>query len=265
MPANEKRARKKEHRDAVRAEQLAALRRRRIVRGVGAVVVLGVVAFLALRSGGDADETAEIKPSPTAQPMVACGGTEPPEAAATGYDAAPEMALEDGVDYRAIVHTSCGQIEIDLLEEDAPETVNNFVFLANDGYFEGLIWHRIERNFVIQTGDPNGQNGTPPDGAGYTIPDELPDRPRDYVYGTVAMANAGPDTGSSQWFIIVHEPHDEPAGLQTLYSIFGRVDPSSYEALDAIAKLETQGGNDPIEAVKPITPVYINEIEIIER
>lgn len=265
MPASEKRARKKEHRDAVRAGQLAALRRRRMVRGAGAVAVLGVVAFLALRSGDEATSDTNLRPSPTPQPMVACGGSEPPEAEAKSYADPPAMALDDGVDYRAVVHTSCGAIEIDLLEEDAPETVNNFVFLADEGYFDGLIWHRIEQNFVIQTGDPNGQNGTPPDGAGYTINDELPDRPREYVYGTVAMANSGPDTGSSQWFIIVHEPREEPAGLQTLYSIFGRVDAASFEVLDAIAKLETQGGNDPVEAVKPITPVYINELEIVRQ
>lgn len=263
MGANDKRARKKQHRDEQRAQYQAALRKRRVARVLGVLLVLGVVAGFALASGEE-DGEPNVKPSPTPQPMIACGGTEPPEPESKSYPDAPDMTLEDGTDYRAVVRTSCGDLEIDLLEEQAPITVNNFVFLAREGYFDGLIWHRIERNFVIQTGDPNGQNGEPPDGAGYTIEDELPDKPREYVYGTVAMANAGPNTGSSQWFIIVHEPHDQPAGLQALYSIFGRVSEDSYEVLDQIAKLETQGGNDPVEAVKPITPVYINEVEIIE-
>lgn len=271
MGATDKRARKKAHRDEVLAQRTAQLRRRRAVRLVLLVAVLGLIAGLAVATGRD-EETEPAASETAAGDGVACGAEAPPAADPPKYDRPPEMDLREGVDYRAVIHTSCGDIEIDLHEDETPITVNNFVFLARDGYFDGLTWHRIERNFVLQTGDPNGQNGEPPDGPGYSIKDELPDRPNEYVYGVVAMANTGqPDTGGSQFFIIVHEgadtardPKQEPAGLQALYSIFGTVDPASYETLDALARLETKGGNDPVEAVKPVTPAYIESIEIIE-
>jgi peptidylprolyl isomerase len=149
-----------------------------------------------------------------------------------------------------------------LLEDSAPISVNNFVFLAREGFYDGLIWHRVEGDSVIQTGDPNGQNGVEPDGPGYAIDDEPPTKASEYVYGVVGMANSGPNTGGSQFFIVVHK--GGPAGFPPNYSIFGEVAESSYEALEAIRKLPTKGGNDPVEAVKPIVPVYIESIDIVE-
>jgi cyclophilin family peptidyl-prolyl cis-trans isomerase len=112
-------------------------------------------------------------------------------------------------------------------------------------------------------GDPDGVNGQEPDGPGYTIPDEFPAKAKEYVYGVVGLANAGPGTGGSQVFIVVHDPEGgEPAGYQPLYSIFGEVSEDSYPVLEEISRVETYGQNDPAQATVPIETIYINSIEI---
>jgi cyclophilin family peptidyl-prolyl cis-trans isomerase len=265
--ANDKRARKKEHRDAVLAQREAQLRKRRIAR-VGAVgLVLVLIVTLAVVSGGGGDEDKDRKDAgasaePTEPGSVACGAEAPPEAAPQQYDAA-EQVLEDGVDYRAVMETSCGTIEMDLLEDEAPVTVNNFVFLAQEGFYDGLTFHRVEPSFVIQGGDPDGTGGG---GPGYEFEDELWAKPKDYVYGTVSMANGGPDTNGSQFFFIVHEPEDKPAGLPPAYSMFGDVDEGSYETLEAIKAVETLGpaAPDPSLASRPVSTIYIETVEIVE-
>ncbi len=234
---------------------------RLVAIGVVLLVVVGLAVFASTGDGGGGPEE-KAEPAPAAE--AACDAEAPDAADPQQYDKPPEMQLEKGVDYSATIVTSCGDIVVDLLEEQAPETVNNFVFLAREGYFDGLIWHRVERNFVIQAGDPDGNNGQPPDGPGYEIEDELWAKSKDYVWGTMAMANAGPNTGGSQFFIIVHEPRDKPAGLQALYSVFGTVDETSYETLTAIATAETPNSGDPADASKPIVPVFIETIEIAE-
>lgn len=261
--ATDKRARKR----SAREQRLEAERKRRNARliAVGAVLlaVVGFAIFAAGDDGGGGGGNGARNDEPAAAD-AACDSDAPPEADPQQYDAPPDMQLEEGVDYSATIVTSCGDIQIDLLEDEAPVTVNNFVFLAREGYFDGLIWHRVERNFVIQAGDPDGNNGNPPDGPGYEIEDELWAKSRDYVWGTVAMANAGPNTGGSQFFIIVAEPRDKPAGLQPLYSVFGTVAPDSYGTLEEIARAETPGGGDPAEASKPIVPIFIETVEIAE-
>ena len=251
------------------------MRRRRWTR-LGAVgLVLALIVGLALFSGDDGDDNEpaaqppnNLSPGATESPEpetggVACGAEAPAAAAPQQYDEPPPLELEEGVDYSAIVHTSCGDIEMDLLEEKAPQTVANFVFLSEEGYYDGLIWHRVERDSVIQTGDPDGQNGVEPDGPGYSIPDEFPDKAKEYIYGTVGMANAGPGTGGSQWFIVVHDPEGlEPAGFQPFYTIFAEVSESSYPTLEELSKVETFGGADPARATVPIDTLYIDSIEI---
>jgi cyclophilin family peptidyl-prolyl cis-trans isomerase len=271
--ATEKRARKKAARDAALAAREAEMRRRRWAR-LGAVgLVLALIVGLAIFSGDDegADDGNEPSSSAPETPEetapepggVACGGEAPQPADPQQYDSAPDLALEDGVDYGAVIHTSCGDIEMDLLEEKAPKTVANFVFLSEEGFYDGLIWHRVERDSVIQTGDPNGQNGVEPDGPGYQIEDEFPDKAKEYVYGVVGLANAGPGTGGSQFFIVVHDPEGgEPAGFQPFYSIFGEVAEGSYPTLEEISKQETQGGADPTQATVPIEAIYIESIDI---
>ncbi len=255
---------KRERKRMARAEREQALRRRRNARIAAITVVIALVLALALfASGGEDGERPATKPTPSEEDIAACDADPPEAPEPQQYDAPPPMTLEEKTDYAAIIRTSCGEIEMDLLEEKAPETVSNFVFLANEGFYDGLTWHRIERNFVIQGGDPEGTGGG---GPGYTIPDEFPQEAKEYVYGIVGMANSGqPNSGGSQFFIIVHEPKGKPAGLQPLYTIFGQVARSSHGTLDEISALEVQGGNDPATAARPVVPVYIESVEIIER
>ena len=267
MAANDKRARKKQFRDEAAAARDAELRRQRWIRfSILGLIIAAVIGF-ALFSGKDADETAApgdaaATPEVSEQPAgIACDGEEPPAADPQQYKK-PQQVMEEGVDYAAVVHTSCGDIEFDLLEDEAPKTVNSFIFLSQEGFYDGLTFHRIVGNFVIQGGDPEG---TGQGGPGYVVPDEFPEKGNEYVFGTVAMANAGPNSTGSQFFIVVHEgangETDEPAGLDPLYSLFGVASEESYEAIRAIATVE--GGGPTGEM--PVAPVYINSIEIIEQ
>jgi cyclophilin family peptidyl-prolyl cis-trans isomerase len=155
---------------------------------------------------------------------------------------------------------------MDLLEADAPQTVASFVSLANDGYFDGLAWHRVLRGFVIQTGEPNNVNGAEPDGPGYTFDDELGHvQASDYTFGAVAMANAGANTNGSQWFVVVHDPESgEPAGLDPLYTVFGSVPEADWDVLDQISKqpVESSTGGEPSS---PVNPIVVEKITITER
>ncbi len=180
--------------------------------------------------------------------------------------------LDRKVDYWAVVRTSCGDMEVDLLEKDAPRAVNNFVFLSRAGFYDGLVWHYVTPDFIIQTGDPNGVNASPPDGPGYTIEDELPERRGEYVFGAVGFANAGAeDSSGSQFFIVVQdlagaiEREPSPLRIKPTYTIFGRVARKYYGSVQEIAQQPAVGGTDPLEAVRPRTPVYLNSVEIIER
>jgi len=194
-----------------------------------------------------------------------CPQVDAPDVSPPSFDTPPDLELSPNADYTAVIDTSCGEIELDLLEEVAPQTVANFIFLAEEGFYDGLPWPRIERDFVIQTGDPDGVIGTDADGPGYTIPDELPKSGRAYVYGTVAMANNGPGTGGSQFFIVVHDPAEktEPAGIEPEYSIFGQVSEASYGTLEKIAAMPIEGGDVVPDAVRPRTPVVIESIDIV--
>lgn len=163
----------------------------------------------------------------------------------------PEMEIDLQKGYTAVVKTSEGDISIELFSADAPKTVNNFVFLARQGYYRDVIFHRVIKGFMIQTGDPTG-TGT--GGPGYKFADE-PVR-RQYTKGTVAMANAGPNTNGSQFFIV----HGASAGLPPNYTIFGAVT-DGLEVVDAIATAPTKPGG---ERSSPQNPAKIESVEIRE-
>jgi peptidyl-prolyl cis-trans isomerase B (cyclophilin B) len=267
---SEKRQRQREGRSAAHEARLKALRRRRLVRLIGLTLALvAVLALSALTGRGDENGKKKGGREPAA-PSVACGAEAPQATPPKQYDRAPDPAsvLKKRVDYGAVIHTSCGDITMDLLERSAPRTVASFVFLAEKGFYDGLRWIRVERDFVIQAGDPDNHNGHAPDGAGYELADEVGDTEAgDYVYGTVALANHGPDTGSSQFFVVVHKGKEgdthAAAGLSPIYTVFGKVDESSYETLERIATRETKGGSrDPVTSVEPVNPIYIDSLEI---
>jgi peptidylprolyl isomerase len=185
-----------------------------------------------------------------AQP-TACGAGQPPENAAKGYTAANDMQLDPNKKVRATIATSCGPIVVELDPALAPETVNSFVFLATEGYFDGSASHRVAPDFVIQAGDPTG---TGRGGPGYIIPDELPPPGFEYSTGVLAMANAGPNTTGSQFFIMLGN-----SSLPPNYSAFGTV----VEGLDTMAAIAgVPLGTSRGETSVPLESVYIESIAI---
>jgi peptidyl-prolyl cis-trans isomerase B (cyclophilin B) len=158
------------------------------------------------------------------------------------FNKAPERVIDPEKSYTATISTDHGDIKIDLAAKDAPETVNNFVYLASVGFYDGLNFHRVITSppFMIQGGDPNG-DGT--GGPGYRFKDEFSPRWRHDGPGMLSMANAGPGTNGSQFFItLAAQPH-----LDDRHSVFGRVT----EGMDAVRAVR-QGDK-------------INRIEIEEK
>lgn len=266
MTNQEKRARQKERRAAIVAAQHAAARRRRVGQIAAAVIGLGVIIGLALFAGGGDGETGNEQGG---NEPVACGAEAPPPSDPQQYGE-PEQVLEDGVDHGAVFTTSCGAVTVDLLEKEAPETTNNFVFLAKEGFYDGLTFHRVEPDQVIQGGDPEGDGSG---GPGYAIKDELPDSSNAYTFGTLAMVNSGPNSSGSQFFFNTKDPKGkQSSGYPPSYSLFGAIDLSDQESVDTlvtISTLETQPPppDAPPDAPPPTTPaatVYIETIEITE-
>lgn len=153
------------------------------------------------------------------------------------YSEPPEFTIDLDKSYSATIQTNHGAIEVDLDAGRSPITVNNFVTLARDGFYDGVIFHRVIEGFMIQGGDPTG-TGT--GGPGYRFRDEL-DGSGQYSRGTVAMANAGPNTNGSQFFVC----HSD-VGLPHSYTIFGQVS-GAMDAVDAIATTATEPGDRPVD------------------
>jgi cyclophilin family peptidyl-prolyl cis-trans isomerase len=273
-----------------RAKQLAKAHQRRQAerrhherrRQVTAIVVALAIALVgggvavAAFSGGDetaasatgataasgaSGETSTVKPQPGPK-EVACGGEEPKDALEPKPQfSQPEQVIKQGKTYTAQMQTSCGTITIELLADQAPQTVNSFVFLAEQGYFDGQRFHRIDTSIdVIQAGDPTG---TGSGGPGYSIPDELTGN-ESYGPGVLAMANGGPNTGGSQFFIITGDRgHNLDANPN--YTIFGRV----IDGLDVAKRIQQLPIQDPNAAAsgdlsgqQPAQAVYIEKVTI---
>ncbi len=157
------------------------------------------------------------------------------------------MAIDPSKKYTATIETSAGTMTAELFASEAPATVNNFVFLARDGFYDEVIFHRVISGFMIQGGDPTG---TGRGGPGYRFDDEPVSRK--YARGTLAMANAGPNTNGSQFFVM-HADY----GLPPNYTIFGKLT-SGEDVLDAIATAAT-GPQD-----RPREPVSMTSVTIAE-
>ncbi len=246
-------ARAKAQRQAERRSTDQA-RRRRTQQILGVVValavVVGAVVWFALGRSGDttADEplpmpteplAPDTEPTPgpspdsTVQPVAGCAPPPAPRPDDMSYPDGPEQVIDSGAPYAITLDTNCGEISIATLPEAAPETVNSMVFLAEQGYFDLTSCHRLttEGIFVLQCGDPAG-NGT--GGPGYAVADEnLPPGDADnYPAGTVAMANAGPGTAGSQFFIVYADTTLPPA-----YTIWGEVT----QGLDIVQDIAAAG------------------------
>lgn len=143
----------------------------------------------------------------------------------------PAMQIDPKKNYRATIETSRGTIELELYPQYAPKTVNNFVFLAREGYYDGVKFHRVISNFMVQGGDPTG---TGSGGPGYRFEDELTGNPLKHEAKVISMANAGPNTNGSQFFI-THSPQPHLNGKHT---VFGKVT-SGADVVDTIKQGDT--------------------------
>lgn len=144
------------------------------------------------------------------------------------WDTPPEMQIDSAKNYSVTVETDKGTIEIDLFAGEAPRTVNNFVFLAREGFYNGVAFHRVIPDFMVQGGDPTGSGMG---GPGYRFEDEFDNNPHRHEMGSLSMANAGPNTNGSQFFIC-HGPQPHLDGRHT---VFGKVS-SGQDVVDAIAQ-----------------------------
>jgi peptidyl-prolyl cis-trans isomerase B (cyclophilin B) len=147
----------------------------------------------------------------------------------------------------ATLHTNHGPIEIELFDDDAPKTVDNFVKLARDGFYDGVTFHRVIPDFMIQGGDPTGSGMG---GPGYTFEDEFNDHK--VVRGALAMANAGPNTNGSQFFVVTAEA---TPWLDGKHTVFGQVT-QGMDVVDKISSVETDSNDKPRE------PVVIERVEL---
>jgi peptidyl-prolyl cis-trans isomerase B (cyclophilin B) len=147
------------------------------------------------------------------------------------WDNAPEMQIDAAKTYSVSIETNKGTLEVELFAKDAPNTVNNFVFLAREGFYDGVAFHRVIPNFMIQGGDPTG---TGSGGPGYRFADEFDGNPNRHDTGSLSMANAGPGTNGSQFFIC-HGPQPHLDGKHT---VFGKIT-SDQATVDSIAQGDT--------------------------
>ena len=165
----------------------------------------------------------------------------------------PLMTIDQGRQYIATIKTNFGDIEVQLFPQDAPLAVNNFVFLARQGFYNGVKFHRVVKGFVIQSGDPTG---TGAGGPGYTFADEKVNR--DYIAGILAMANAGPNTNGSQFFITLA---DLSSRLPKNYTIFGQVT-SGFSIVQKIEDVPVSAKVPGGEVSSPTVDVHIDTITI---
>jgi cyclophilin family peptidyl-prolyl cis-trans isomerase len=271
---------KKQHQkqmERARAKRRASAleRRQRRVRWIALTLAfalaLSVFAVALMERGGSPtidEEGAADTEAGTDDALEAAGDAEAcpppddaPEPEAVEYPAEPDMEIDEEATYVATLDTTCGEIIVELDAAGAPRTVNSFVFLARDGYFEGAPFHRVIPGFVIQGGDPTG-TGT--GGPGYTFDDELETAEEvvaeegGYPRGKLVMANAGPDTNGSQFFVTL-EDLDGQGGTTMLppqYALFGEVI-DGMETVDRIAA-------GPTEGELAVDPVRIRSVSIDE-
>ncbi len=170
---------------------------------------------------------------------------------AKSYPKPPDMVIDPKKKYQAVFHTERGDIKVDLFTDKAPKTVNNFVFLARDGFYNDTTFHRVIKDFMVQGGDPEGSGRG---GPGYKWPDEQSALALKHdAAGTFSMANAGPNTNGSQFFIT----HGPTPHLNGKHAVFGKVaDPESLKVLMSIRERDPQYDRNPGDK--------LNSVEIVE-
>jgi cyclophilin family peptidyl-prolyl cis-trans isomerase len=220
--------------------------RRWIVLAVFAVIAIGVVVAVLVGQGGGSDDDGDT--GSTQASAGGCKKVEAPQPKTVSFEK-PDEVLKAGEEATVVVKTSCGTFEIALDTKRAPKTANSFAFLAEEGFYDDLTFHRIVPGFVIQGGDPEG-TGT--GGPGYSV-DEKPPANLSYTKGIVAMAKSGaePPGRSGSQFYVVTSPD---AGLPPEYALVGKV----AKGYDTVARIEKV----PTVEEKPKQPVLIEEVTI---
>lgn len=256
---SDRRQRQKEQRAAKREAERKQQQRRELGRRLLTAFLFGliVVAIFAVSGifGGSSDTPTSyegFRDQPTA-----CGAEAPPPEQIMSFDAPEEQTdITASSQVTATIETSCGDIVIELDPANYPETVNSFVFLARQGFYDGQVFHRVAEDFVIQGGDPEA-DGT--GGPGYIIADEFPDDD-EFVYeeGTVAMANRGSRSTGSQFWIVIGE---DARHLTPLFNVLGEV-VAGQDTLDRIADIETGVAPGTVEESLPRETIYIESITI---
>jgi cyclophilin family peptidyl-prolyl cis-trans isomerase len=208
---------------------------------VAVVVIIAAIVFFVFKPADSAAPQESVL-SATSSPAVDTN---------TKKMEKPTMQLDLKKQYSAVLHTTAGDITISFDTQNTPITSNNFIYLAKAGYYNDVIFHRTIPGFMIQGGDPTG---TGSGGPGYSFADEY--LKGKYTKGTVAMANAGPNTNGSQFFIM-HADYD----LQNAYVIFGHVT-AGLDVVDKIATAATKPGG---EGSSPVSPVKITTVDILEK
>jgi cyclophilin family peptidyl-prolyl cis-trans isomerase len=192
--------------------------------------------------------------APATAPAAECPPTDGSAEQQLEFTAPQPMCIDTANTYTAEIVTNKGTLTVELLDDQAPLTVNNFVTLARYHYFDGIGCHRIIPGFMAQCGDPSG---TGSGGPGYSFQDELPTEPAPYKKGALAMANSGPNTQGSQFFIMTAD-----SGLAPQYSLFGQVTEGLDDTVDA---LDAAGNPDPAaNGVPPLEEVTIESVTITE-
>jgi cyclophilin family peptidyl-prolyl cis-trans isomerase len=231
-------------------------------RSLGAQLLIAGLPLAILATGCGATPPMHVAAVGTAEPAATPGGADAcwtedqraqgDETMPRQYTEQPAMRIDPTRTYTGVLQTNKGSIEAEFFPQDAPVTVNNFVCLAEDGYFDNTPFHRIVKGFVIQGGDPTG---TGSGGPGYKFADEP--IARDYERGTLAMANAGPNTNGSQFFVVLEDLRGK---LPKNYTIFGRVT-DGMDVVDAIASTPTRTGRSG-ENSTPTEPITLERVTI---
>jgi cyclophilin family peptidyl-prolyl cis-trans isomerase len=255
----DRRRRQKEQRAAKREAEKKQEARKELGRRLGTAVIFGLVVVgiftVGALFGGDEGELPGTYEGFRGQP-TACGAEQPdPEPVLTFTQPETQSDITADATVTATLQTSCGEIVIDLDPATSPRTVNSFVFLAREGFFDGQVFHRIVADFRVFSGDPATDGSG---GPGYEVPDELPPGDFEYTPGTVAMHNVGSGTTGSQFFIVTG---DLGATLVPQYNVLGTVT-SGEETLDLISAVETTQRPESREQSLPLETVYIEQIEI---
>jgi cyclophilin family peptidyl-prolyl cis-trans isomerase len=248
------------------AERAAQQRRRaRIVGGITGLLVIGLaVAGVRALTGGDTPK-ASSSPSASTSPSAAgelCSAKVPKTAGEKKptFQHAPEMTIDPKATYTATMTTSCGTVEMELYPDVAPIGVNNFVFLAKQGFYDGLTFHRIVAGFVVQGGDPAGDGSG---GPGYQFDNEISKKVTFADAGMLAYANSGVDTNGSQFFITLSPQTALDPTPSASYTIFGKVT-KGMDVLQKMGALPTTADAQGALSV-PTQPVYIDSITIDEK